>query len=145
MSLIGVRLCVTLARMRNTDTSAAVAANKLRKHKRWAEELQADGWLVQQWPMEPQHYGDYCKNCDRSPEVNRPITQLICKPFALTRPDRGGLCWHYTCPLGHSWICWFSPDKGYFSDCMCGWCVTGRAEDGAKTWPRTPFYNETQQ
>jgi hypothetical protein len=125
--------------MRNTDTSAAVAANRLRKQKRWAEEMRSDGWLVQQYPMDPQHYGDTCETCDR-----RQSGSHVCKPHALVPQDGGGLLWAYRCPLGHAWTCWYGPQGGYFSGCMCAWCADGRLRDGAKTWPRAPFYNAEQ-
>jgi hypothetical protein len=35
-------------RRRNTDTTAATAARTLNKHRRWAEEMRAAGWTVEE-------------------------------------------------------------------------------------------------
>ena len=113
------------------------------------------------WPpvathaTDPQHYGDKCSQCQRAygrwresenegrDIVPQAMLSFACKPFDFEFV-RSGYRWHYACPLGHSWTCWYALANWYFSDCMCDWCQVSRADAGDETFPRIPFYNSSE-
>lgn len=99
-------------------------------------------------PMEPQHYRDVCFTCSRrtssqalTAAFKEPVT-LACDPHSVVEMISGSLLWSYRCPMDHNWTCYYAVTLGYFSDCMCAYCVQCREEDGAKTWPRASAYND---
>jgi hypothetical protein len=99
-------------------------------------------------PTEFDHYRDVCSACDTvagDHELSEKLGELVtlsCTPHDWKPTANGGRIWYYRCPVGHEWTCFYAVTLGYFSDCMCGYCVESRKGDGAKTYPRSLAYND---
>lgn len=136
----------------NDPSNLAAACISCNSQKRamlvheWRQWREANGMS---WPpvashaTETRHYGDYCRECrDTSRGQRWPQHGWVTTPYELDlrtdgRPSYVAL---YRCPSGHTWICGWAIDTGYYSDCPCSWCVARRAENGDETWPAAPRY-----
>lgn len=90
------------------------------------------------------HYGDRCRECCHAAQPNGdwPQHHWITTPYELEIQLKTSARYvaYYRCPVGHTWICGWAIDTGYYSDCPCSWCAARRAERDDETWPAAPRY-----